>query len=286
MLFLSFGYPIEEVHMSARHYSINDLLQAMQRLRDPVTGCPWDLEQDFKSIVPSTLEECYELAQAIEQEDYEHVAEELGDVLFQVIFYAQLGKEQNLFSFQTVVHTLVEKLIRRHPHVFAQGEIAGVATSRSSVDEVRESWELIKQRERDARNQSGVLADVPYALPALSRAQKVQKRAAQVNFDWADTSSVLDKLQEELDELRSAISAQQTVEIRDELGDVLFTCVNLARHLGHDAEKSLRQATDKFEQRFRNMESSVVAQGQELSNLSETQYDHLWAQAKAHLDGR
>ncbi len=272
--------------MSAAQYSINDLLQVMQRLREPVTGCPWDLEQDFKSIVPSTLEECYELAQAIEQEDYEHVAEELGDVLFQVIFYAQLGKEQNLFSFQTVVHTLVEKLIRRHPHVFAEGEIDGVATSRSSVNEVRESWELIKQRERDARNQSGVLADVPHALPALSRAQKVQKRAAQVNFDWADASSVLDKLQEELDELRSAISAQQTAEIRDELGDVLFTCVNLARHLGHDAEKSLRQATDKFEQRFRNMESSVVAQGQELSNLSETQYDQLWVQAKAHLDGK
>jgi ATP diphosphatase len=272
--------------MSEVRYSTTDLLRVMQRLRDPVGGCPWDLEQDFKSIVPSTLEECYELAQAIEQEDYDHVAEELGDVLFQVIFYAQMGKEKNLFSFEAIVSTLVEKLIRRHPHVFAQGEIEGVAAGRTSVDEVGQTWELIKQRERNARNQSGVLADVPLALPALSRAQKVQKRAAQVNFDWADTASVVDKLQEELDELRHAMSAQQTEEIRDELGDVLFTCVNLARHLGLDAEKSLRNATGKFEQRFQMMESAVAAEGVELSGISEARYDQLWRQAKEHLDGK
>lgn len=272
--------------MSAVRYSTTDLLRVMQRLRDPVSGCPWDLEQDFKSIVPSTLEECYELAQAIEQEDYDHVAEELGDVLFQVIFYAQMGEEKNLFSFEAVVSTLVEKLIRRHPHVFAQGEIEGIAAGHTSVDEVGQTWESIKQRERNARNQSGVLADVPLALPALSRAQKVQKRAAQVNFDWADTASVVDKLQEELDELRQAMSAQQTEEIRDELGDVLFTCVNLARHLGLDAEKSLRSATGKFEQRFQIMESAVAAEGGELSGVSEARYDQLWRQAKEYLDGK
>jgi ATP diphosphatase len=269
--------------MNAVRYTLPDLLRVMQRLRDPVAGCPWDLAQDFRSIVPSTLEECYELVQAIEQADYSHVAEELGDVLFQVIFYAQLGKEQHLFSFETIVNTLVEKLIRRHPHVFADGEIEGTVPQRSTVNEVKRTWEEIKQRERNTRHQSGVLADVPLALPALSRAQKVQKRAAQANFDWADTLAVVDKLQEELDELRHAISGRETRAIYDELGDVLFTCVNLARHLDVDAEKSLRGATEKFEQRFRYMESIAVAQGIDLASVSEDQFDQWWRQAKQHM---
>jgi nucleoside triphosphate diphosphatase len=253
--------------MNGPQYTVVDLLRVMQRLRDPETGCPWDLRQDFHSIVPSTLEECYELAHSIEHEDYVHIAEELGDVLFQVIFYAQLGKEQNLFSFDTIVNTLVEKLIRRHPHVFAQGEIEGVVQDRSSVEEVRQTWEAIKQNERNTRNELGVLADVPLALPALPRAQKMQKRAAQVNFDWLDTPAVLAKLQEELDELRYAMSAQDADEIHNEMGDVLFTCVNLARHLGLDAEASLRHATGKFEQRFTLMEAYVAAEGCVLSGL-------------------
>jgi ATP diphosphatase len=250
-------------------YTLADLRRVMQRLRDPQTGCPWDLSQDFKSIVPSTLEECYELAQAIEHDDYLHVAEELGDVLFQVIFYAQLGDEQDLFSFDTIVTTLVEKLIRRHPHVFAGGEIEGMAHYNSSVEEVGKTWEAIKQTERDSKKRPGVLADVPLALPALSRAQKVQKRAAQVNFDWTDTPAVLDKLQEELDEMRRALSARDVDSIHDELGDVLFTTVNLARHLGLDAEESLRRATTKFERRFSLMEKTVTASGGSLSELSE-----------------
>ncbi|CAA0088043.1 Nucleoside triphosphate pyrophosphohydrolase [Halioglobus japonicus] len=270
--------------MTTVRYSTADLLRVMERLRDPQTGCPWDLEQDFKSIVSSTLEECYELVHAIEEDDYEHVAEELGDVLFQVVFYAQLGKEQNLFSFDSVVNILVEKLIRRHPHVFADGELEGIPVGSRSIDEVGQTWELIKQRERDARNQSGVLADIPLALPALSRAQKVQKRAAQVNFDWADTASVVDKLQEELDELRSAIAIGQVDAVRDEIGDVLFTCVNLARHLDMDAEKSLRDATAKFERRFWEMESTAASQGIDLSTASEARYDQLWRQVKARLD--
>jgi nucleoside triphosphate diphosphatase len=269
--------------MRPSHYTVADLLRVMQRLRDPHSGCPWDLRQDFRSIVPSTLEECYELAHAIEQEDYAHVAEELGDVLFQVIFYAQLGNEQHLFSFDTIVTTLVEKLIRRHPHVFAGGEIEGVAHFRTSVEEVGQTWEAIKQAERNSKDRRGLLADVPLALPALPRAQKVQKRAAQVNFDWAGIPAVLDKLQEELDEMRQAVAAENADAVHDELGDVLFTTVNLARHLDLDAEESLRRATAKFEARFGLMEKAVAASGGALSELSEAQLDQLWRRAKDEL---
>ena len=266
--------------MDSVQYTVLDLLRVMARLRDPLTGCPWDIRQDFKSIVPSTLEECYELAQAIEHEDYPHVAEELGDVLFQVIFYAQLGSEQGLFSFDAIVTTLVEKLIRRHPHVFADGAIEGVVTDRTSVAAVKQSWESIKQRERNAKSQSGVLADVPVALPALPRAQKLQKRAAQVNFDWTDTPAVLDKLQEEIDELRHAIVGQSVAEIDEEMGDVLFSCVNLARHLGLDAEASLRKASGKFERRFMQMEAIAAGGEISLAEMSEAQLDALWERAK------
>ena len=266
--------------MSEQGYSVTDLLRVMQRLRDPDSGCPWDICQNFHSIVPSTLEECYELAQAIDSEDYEHVAEELGDVLFQVIFYAQLGKEQDLFSFESIVNILVKKLLRRHPHVFARGEIEGVISERSSVEEVKSTWEAIKQSERNNKSQTGVLADVPLALPALPRAQKVQKRAAQINFDWAGTSEVLNKLEEELGELRDAMASQQPDEIHEEMGDVLFTCVNLARHLELDAEASLRHATSKFERRFHMMEAAAEEDGDSLPALSEEQLDRLWRMAK------
>jgi ATP diphosphatase len=271
--------------MSGPQYTVSDLLRVMQRLRDPQTGCPWDLRQDLHSLVPSTLEECYELAQAIAHEDYRHIAEELGDVLFQVVFYAQLGKEQNLFSFDDIVNTLVQKLIRRHPHVFAGGEIEGMVHNCSTVEEVRNTWEAIKQSERISKNQSGVMADVPLALPALPRAQKVQKRAAQVKFDWVDSPAVLDKLQEEVDELRRAMSEDHTAAIHDEMGDVLFTCANLARHLGLDAEESLRHATAKFERRFGLMEVAAAADGGTLSALSSAQLDQLWEQAKEALGG-
>ncbi len=266
--------------MEQAQYTVADLLRVMQRLRDPQTGCPWDIRQDFKSIVSSTLEECYELAQAIEHEDYPHVAEELGDVLFQVVFYAQLGSERSLFSFNSIVTTLVEKLVRRHPHVFADGAIEGVVPLRASVDDVTRSWEAIKQLERNGKDQPGILADVPVALPALPRAQKLQKRAALVNFDWPDTGAVLDKLQEEIAELRQAMAAQNDSEISEEMGDVLFTCVNLARHLGMDAEASLRSATTKFEQRFTDMEAIAAADDTPLVGLDEAQLDDLWEQAK------
>ena len=269
--------------MNLLNYSLADLLRVMQRLRDPETGCPWDLRQDFQSIVSSTLEECYELAQAIEDEDFDHIAEELGDVLFQVVFYAQLAREKDVFSFDDIVQALVEKLIRRHPHVFAQGNIEGIVSNRSSLESVRRSWEEIKQIERSEKNQPGALADVPRALPALPRAQKVQKRAAQVNFDWIDRNAVLDKVQEELNELREAMDSQHTAGIADEMGDVFFSCVNLARHLGLDAEETLRRSTAKFERRFRNMEGRVADEGAALSAMSEKQFARLWRLAKDDL---
>lgn len=261
-------------------YSITDLNRVMQRLRDPDHGCPWDLKQDFKSIVPSTLEECYELAHAIEQEDFHHVGEELGDVLFQVVFYAQLGREQGLFSFEEIVNTLVEKLVRRHPHVFAGGDIEGIPDGSISVDEVNASWEAIKQQERSARQQHGVLADVPVALPALPRAQKLQKRAAAVGFDWSETAAVIEKLEEELDELRQAIGTDDPAAIREEMGDLLFSCVNLSRHLKLDAETSLRESSSKFEQRFEHMEAMAMTSGTPLHELDDEALDELWERAK------
>ena len=262
-----------------RRYTLAELLRVMERLRDPETGCPWDLQQDFRSIVPSTLEECYELAQAIEHRDYPHVAEELGDVLFQVVFYAQLGREQSLFSFEEIVDTLVSKLVRRHPHVFAGGEIEGVVTSeqRSTEADIKESWDSIKQQERAAKSQQGILDDVPVALPALVRAQKLQKRAARVGFDWHESLAVLDKLEEESVELRQALAAGDRVQAEEELGDLLFTCVNLARHLEVDPEGALRHANTKFERRFRAVERAF---DHDLDGVSLDQMEAAWQRAK------
>lgn len=271
--------------MEKTRYRVKDLLRVMARLRDPKFGCPWDLQQDFRSIVPSTLEECYELAQAIEHEDHEHVAEELGDVLFQVVFYAQLGQEQDLFRFEDIVDTLVNKLVRRHPHVFADGDIEGLVEENTTVAEVGQTWEAIKQRERDARQQSGALADVPLALPALPRAQKLQKRAARVNFDWSNSTAVLGKVHEELEELTAAIADGEQSAISAEMGDLLFTCVNLARHLGLDAEANLRAASRRFEQRFATMETTLRNDGRSLESLSETEKEALWEAAKSALAG-
>lgn len=268
--------------MTDTRYDLNDLLRIMQRLRDPDGGCPWDLKQDFQSIVPSTIEECYELAEAIEQEDYPHVAEELGDVLFQVIFYAQLGSERALFDFHAIVHTLADKLVRRHPHVFVPGDLEQ-RVDPGAMDEadVKAQWEAIKRDERRARDQHHALADVPVALPALQRSQKLQKRAAHAGFDWSDSDGVLDKLEEEIAELRLAMHSGQSDAIEDEMGDVLFTCVNLARWLRLDAERSLRRASGKFERRFRRVEELAGARGATLESLDPLALDDLWQAAKA-----
>jgi ATP diphosphatase len=266
--------------LSQAEYTIADLLRVMERLRDPDSGCPWDIAQDFDSIVPSTLEECYELAEAIEQGDFPHVAEELGDVLFQVVFYAQMGSEQGLFSFDGVVNTLVEKLLRRHPHVFVDGEIESVVDDPKLIEDVKTSWEDIKREERAARKQTGALADVPVLLPALPRAQKLQKRAAQVGFDWPDYKGALDKLAEEVAELREALAVDDPMQIREELGDVIFSCVNLARHLDLDAEATLRRASGKFENRFTRMEALAREGGDSLAELSDRELDLLWNRCK------
>lgn len=266
--------------MPAEHlYSLRDLLRVMERLRDPQHGCPWDVAQDFDTIVPSTLEEAYELVAAIEHGDFEHVSEELGDLLFQVIFYAQLGRERSLFDFPQIVNTLVTKLIRRHPHVFADGELEGVVANQSSVDSVKESWEAIKGQEREQRDLLSVLADVPTALPSLSRAQKLQKRVANIGFDWSSIDGVLDKLGEEIEEYQQARS--ESVERQEqELGDILFTCVNLARHNGLDAEAALRRANSRFEARFLHMETAASARGKDIRGLGVDQLNQLWEQAK------
>ena len=264
-------------------YDLGDLLRIMQRLRDPQSGCPWDLQQDFASIVPSTLEECYELAAAIEAGDYPHLADELGDLLFQVVFYAQLGSERELFDFPTIVHGLAGKLLRRHPHVFANGEIEGIVDSRSDTAAVAQRWERIKAEERAKREEHAVLDDVPLALPALPRAQKLQKRAARVGFDWKSASDVLDKLEEEVEELQEAMQLGGADEMEDELGDVLFTVVNLARHLQLDAESALRRSSAKFERRFRAMETALQQQGRSLEDCSSQDLEWHWLAAKEQL---
>lgn len=262
------------------HFTLPDLLRVMQRLRDPDGGCPWDLKQDFKSIVPSTLEECYELADAIEREDLPHVLEELGDVLFQVVFYSQLGAEQDAFDFDVVINTLVEKLIRRHPHVFAHGDIEGRVEQSVSVGQVKATWESIKQVEREGKAKTGVLADVPVTLPALPRAQKLQKRAANIGFDWVALDAVVKNLEDELAEFKEALHSGNPEHVADEFGDILFSAVNVGRHLGIDSETALRSANTKFERRFGRMEALASEQGNRLSSLTADHLETLWMLAK------
>ena len=265
--------------MPAEQYSLANLLRVMQRLRDPEKGCPWDLQQDFASIVPSTLEEAYELAESIEHGDFDHVAEELGDLMFQVVFYAQLGEEQGLFDFPQIIHTLVDKLVRRHPHVFADGEIEGIVGDDTSIAEVKQSWESIKRDERAARAQHRVMDDIPRALPALSRAQKVQKRAANVGFDWPDLEGVVAKIHEEMAEVEAARHESQA-RLEEEVGDLIFACVNLARREGVDAEAALRHATGKFEDRFARMEQVVIDRGGRVEDSALEELDQIWDQIK------
>ena len=263
-----------------RLHTLADLLRIMERLRDPDNGCPWDQRQDFASIVPSTLEECYELAAAIEAEDWPHVEDELGDVLFQVVFYAQLGRERALFDFETVVHRLAAKLLRRHPHVFADGDIEGVAGTSIDPAQVKVQWEQIKAQERGEKAQHGTLDDIPLALPALQRAQKLQKRAAGVGFDWREAAEVLAKVDEELGELREALAMQAASAVEEEFGDLLFTVTNLGRHLKLDAERTLRLANGKFETRFAEMERLAADRLRALQDCSADELEALWVLAK------
>ena len=264
-------------------HTLDDLLFLMERLRDPLHGCPWDLKQTYETIAPSTLEEAYEVVDAIERGDYLHLREELGDLLFQAIFYSQLAAEQNLFRFGDIVDTLVQKLIRRHPHVFPDGDLYSVMSNEVPKEgEIKQNWEAIKSAERQQKGLTGLLADIPRALPSLNRAAKLQKRAAQVGFDWPDVAGVWQKLNEELDELRQAVSQQTPQEVEAELGDVLFTCVNLARHLKVDPETALRKANNKFTARFDYIEKEAEREGLVLGQLTPSDLDKRWNNAKAH----
>jgi len=261
-------------------YDLDDLIRLMSSLRDPDTGCPWDLQQTFASIVPHTLEEAYEVADCIEREDWEHLRDELGDLLFQVVFYARLADEKGWFDLHRVIDQLVTKLIRRHPHVFPRGSLEQSGTDGIEVEQVNASWENIKQQEREARARSGILDDIPLGLPALSRAAKLQRRAARVGFDWPEIQGVLDKIEEEIAELRAALEENDLDNAREEVGDLLFAQVNLARHLEIDPEQALRNTNAKFERRFHHIETRVEESGQAWEQLSLDQLDHWWDEAK------
>lgn len=259
-------------------YTVDDLLYLMARLREPGSGCPWDLKQSYKTIAPSTLEEAYEVVDTIEREDYDHLREELGDLLFQVIFYSQLGKEEDRFDFPAIVHGLVSKLLRRHPHVFPDGTLQSRVDDQDAIqDEVKVRWEAIKQEERAEKGVVGVLDDVPVTLPALSRAAKLQKRAAGVGFDWPDVAGPIAKVREELAELEAEIDSEDKQAQQEELGDLLFAAANIARHLKIDPEAALRGANRKFERRFRYVEAQA---GEQLGSAPLAQLDRLWDQAK------
>ncbi|WP_126456550.1 nucleoside triphosphate pyrophosphohydrolase [Sulfuriflexus mobilis] len=254
-------------------HSIEDLLAIMATLRNPDKGCPWDLKQSFSSIAPYTIEEAYEVSDAIEHGDMTELRNELGDLLFQVVFYAQLGKENNAFDFIDIVDGICRKMLRRHPHVFAGADY-------SSEEALHAAWESEKERERADNRATGALAGVALALPALMRAAKLQKRAARVGFDWPDTQGVLAKCREEFAEFEAEVAQGNPQAIQEEFGDLVFSLVNLSRHLHIDAEQSLRQANKKFERRFRQMETLFSDSGRDLGQASPEEMDTAWEQVK------
>ncbi|WP_306252979.1 nucleoside triphosphate pyrophosphohydrolase [Parvularcula sp. IMCC14364] len=254
---------------------ISALLQIMDNLRNPDGGCPWDLEQDFKSIAPYTVEEAYEVVDAIERQDISDLRDELGDLLLQVVFHAQMAKEDGSFAFGDVVQAICDKMVRRHPHVFEQSD------ERTSEEQLV-AWEDIKAQERAEKGdqKDGLLDDVPLALPAMSRAVKLQKRAARVGFDWQDTSDVIAKIAEEASELSEAVSQGDTDSIEDEFGDLLFTIANLSRHLKVDPEKALRRTNQKFCTRFGYIEEQIAEQQKDFEDYTLEELEELWQAAK------
>ena len=256
------------------------LVEIMATLRNPNGGCPWDVEQTFATIAPHTIEEAYEVADAIEQNDMDSLKDELGDLLFQSVFHAQMAKELNEFSFDDVVNGVIDKMIRRHPHVFGDQSI-------KTADEQTVSWEDIKATERATKSgaaDESALAGVTSGLPALIRAEKLQKRAARVGFDWPEVASVFDKLREETSELQVEIDTDGgEARLTDELGDLLFVCVNLARKLNIDAETALRCANSKFETRFRHMECALKGTGRGLKGMELDAMEEAWQGTKKAL---
>ncbi|MBV8185572.1 MAG: nucleoside triphosphate pyrophosphohydrolase [Hyphomicrobiales bacterium] len=258
---------------------IEMLLAIMAALRDRQSGCPWDVAQSFASIAPYTIEEAYEVADAIARGDMRELREELGDLLLQVVFHAQMGEEAGLFDFGDVVHAITEKLIRRHPHVFG-------TTRGADLEEVNVAWERIKREEKAAKQENppeSILDGVPLAMPALTRAEKLQSRAARVGFDWKTPQPILAKLREEIAECEAALEAESEAAVKDEVGDLLFTLANLARRVGVDPEAAARGANAKFERRFRAMEADAAALQRDMKMMSLDELEALWVAAKERL---
>ena len=258
---------------------ISRLLEIMAALRNPDGGCPWDIEQTFESIRHYTIEEAYEVADAIERKDYSDLREELGDLLLQPVFHAQMAGEKGLFDFGDVIYAITEKLIRRHPHVFGEEAARNAGGAKAKWDEVKAD-ERAKKAERK-QVAASVLDDVPYALPALARAEKLSKRAASVQFDWPDWRQTLDKVREELDEVAAAAEAGNTANIHEELGDLLFAATNLARKLGVEAESALRDANVKFDRRFRYVEARTTEDGVPLADAGLDRLDGYWNEIRS-----
>jgi ATP diphosphatase len=260
--------------LSAAGDELDALLALMRTLRDPEAGCPWDREQNFVTIAPFTIEEAYEVADAIGRGDLDRLRDELGDLLFQVVFHARMAEEAGRFDFAAVARGIRDKLVRRHPHIFVEHRAVDVA-------QLHVSWESQKARERAAAGVHGVLSDVPRALPALARAAKLGRRARRVGFDWPQAAGVRAKIDEELAEVDAALAAGDREQVADELGDLLFSVANWARHLEVDAEDALRRAALKFERRFECMEQAAQRQGRALAELDAGQWDTLWREAKS-----
>ena len=271
--------------------AIDRLIAIMTMLRDKQHGCPWDLEQTIKSLLPHTVEEVYEVADAIENNDLVELEDELGDLLFQVIFYAQIAKEQGAFDFQDIATAITDKLVRRHPHVFPDGDVEQFGISQEiDAEQVVVNWEAIKEIEREEKRKKGgkqavqgvesILDDVPRALPAMERARKLQKRAAQVGFDWAEVAPVLEKLKEEVAEFEEALDSGDLERMSDELGDVLFATINLARHSKIEPEVALRSTNRRFERRFKWIEAALYKQDKVFKDAKLEELDVLWGQAK------
>lgn len=263
-----------------QEYSIDDLLSIMEKLRTPITGCPWDLEQTFETIAPYTIEEAYEVDDAVRSGDMEALKDELGDLLLQTVFHAQIAREAGQFSFDGVVASICEKMIRRHPHVFAGASV-------EDADAQTTAWEQQKERERTRKaaaqgKPSSVLDGVTRGLPALMRAVKLQKRAARVGFDWPETLQVLEKMQEESTELVEAYQAGDDQDhLKEEFGDLMFVMANLARHMKIDPEEALRDANAKFERRFKGVEAKIMAKGKSMKQSTLEEMDALWDQVKS-----
>lgn len=251
------------------------LREIMRRLRDTETGCPWDVEQTFATIAPYTIEEAYEVADAIERQAWDELRGELGDLLFQSVFHAQMAEEAGLFTFDEVADTMSDKMVARHPHVF------GDENRDKSAEQQTRDWETIKAAERAGKAQKGVLDGVAIGLPALLRAVKLQKRAARVGFDWPDIGPVLDKIHEEAQEVAEARDTLGQDALREEVGDLLFVVANLARHLGVEPEEALRHANAKFERRFQGIERRLAAQGRDVTQSTLEEMDALWDAEKA-----